>query len=106
VLCCAVLCCAVLCCAVLCCAVLCCAVLCCAVQVSGEAQYTDDVSLPPNTLHAAFVTSSSPHARLLGVDPAAALAMPGRTGGWTRRVCAGVFLYLGGGGFYSGCFHR
>lgn len=49
--------------------------VCC--QVSGEAQYTDDVSLPPNTLHAAFVTSTKPHAKLLGVDASAALAMPG-----------------------------
>ena len=46
-------------------------------QVSGEAQYTDDVALPPDTLHAAFVTSSKPHAKLLGVDASAALAMPG-----------------------------
>jgi hypothetical protein len=36
-------------------------------QVSGQAQYTDDVPLPPNTLHAAFVTSSKPHAKLLKV---------------------------------------
>jgi xanthine dehydrogenase molybdopterin-binding subunit B len=49
-----------------------------AVQVSGEAQYTDDVALPPNTLHAAFVTSKKPHAKLLGVDASAALAMPGK----------------------------
>lgn len=47
------------------------------VQVSGEAQYTDDVALPPNTLHAAFVTSVKPHAKLLGVDASAAVAMPG-----------------------------
>jgi xanthine dehydrogenase/oxidase len=46
-------------------------------QVSGEAQYTDDVQLPPNTLHAAFITSKKPHAKLLGVDASAALAMPG-----------------------------
>lgn len=48
------------------------------VQVSGEAQYTDDVPLPANSLHAAFVTSTKPHARLLSVDPSAALAMQGR----------------------------
>lgn len=50
-----------------------------ALQVSGEAQYTDDVALPPNTLHAAFVTSTKPHAKLLGVDASAALAMPGES---------------------------
>lgn len=55
-----------------------CAFVCGAVQVSGEAQYTDDVALPPNTLHAAFVTSTKPHAKLLGVDASAALAMLGR----------------------------
>jgi xanthine dehydrogenase/oxidase len=37
------------------------------VQVSGQAQYTDDVPLPPDALHAAFVTSNRPHARILKV---------------------------------------
>ncbi|KAF8057662.1 XDH1 [Scenedesmus sp. PABB004] len=49
-------------------------------QVSGQAQYTDDVPLPPNTLHAALVTSTRPHARLLSVDHSAALAVPGVVG--------------------------
>lgn len=49
-------------------------------QVSGQAQYTDDLPLPPTALHAAFVTSSRPHARLVSVDAAAALAMPGVVG--------------------------
>ena len=52
------------------------------VQVSGEAMYTDDVPLPANCLHAALVTSSVPHARILSVDPAVALAMPGVAGFW------------------------
>lgn len=46
-------------------------------QVCGEAKYTDDVPLPPNTLHAALVTSSEPHAKLLSVNASAALAMHG-----------------------------
>ncbi len=49
-------------------------------QVSGQAQYTGDVPLPPNALHAAFVTSARPHARLLSVDASAALALPGVIG--------------------------
>lgn len=52
---------------------------CDALQVSGEAQYTDDVDLPPNALHAALVTSKKPHAKLLGVDASAALAIPGES---------------------------
>ena len=42
-------------------------------QVTGEAQYTDDVPLPPNTLHAALVKSIRPHAKINSVDPSAAL---------------------------------
>jgi len=42
-------------------------------QVTGEAQYTDDVPLPPNMLHAVLVTSSRPHAKILSVDASAAL---------------------------------
>jgi xanthine dehydrogenase/oxidase len=38
------------------------------------------VPLPPNTLHAAFVTSSRPHAKLVSVDASAAVAMPGVAG--------------------------
>ena len=41
-------------------------------QVTGEAQYTDDVPLPPNVLHAALVTSTRPHAKILSVDASAA----------------------------------
>ena len=42
-------------------------------QVTGEALYTDDVPLPPNTLHAALVKSIRPHAKINSVDPSAAL---------------------------------
>ena len=37
------------------------------VQVTGEAQYCDDVPKPAGTLHAALVLSSVPHARILKV---------------------------------------
>lgn len=40
-------------------------------QVSGEAQYTDDIKHSPDVLHAALVASAKPHARLLSVDPSA-----------------------------------
>lgn len=48
--------------------------------MSGQAQYTDDVPLASNALHAAFVTSTRPHARLVRVDPSAATALPGVAG--------------------------
>jgi xanthine dehydrogenase/oxidase len=37
-------------------------------QVTGEAIYVDDIPLPSNALHAALVTSTRAHARLLSVD--------------------------------------
>ncbi|WIA42815.1 hypothetical protein OEZ86_008746 [Tetradesmus obliquus] len=58
-------------------------------QVSGQAQYTDDVPLPPNTLHAAFVTSSKPHAKLLKVDATAALRLPGVVGFYSAKDVPG-----------------
>ena len=42
----------------------------------GKGEYTDDIVLP-GMLHAAFVRSPHPHARILGVDASEALAMPG-----------------------------
>jgi xanthine dehydrogenase/oxidase len=43
------------------------------IQVTGEALYTDDVPLPANALHAALVNSIRPHAKILSVNPSAAL---------------------------------
>lgn len=40
-------------------------------QVSGEAQYVDDLKVH-NMLHAALVVSSRPHAKILSVDATAA----------------------------------
>ncbi|KAL8055486.1 hypothetical protein ABFS82_04G058300 [Erythranthe guttata] len=37
-------------------------------QVTGEAEYTDDVAMPPNGLHAALILSKKPHARILEID--------------------------------------
>jgi CO/xanthine dehydrogenase Mo-binding subunit len=44
--------------------------------VRGEARYTADVQLP-GTLHAALLRSPHPHARVVSIDLAPALALPG-----------------------------
>jgi xanthine dehydrogenase molybdopterin-binding subunit B len=46
-------------------------------QASGEAVYADDVPILPGALHAAYVTSTQPHATLLEVDWSQALTVPG-----------------------------
>jgi len=46
-------------------------------QVAGAATYVDDIPEVRGTLHAAPILSTVAHGRLLGVDTAAALAMPG-----------------------------
>jgi xanthine dehydrogenase large subunit len=46
-------------------------------QVAGAVRYIDDLPEVRGTLHAAPVLSTEAHARLLGVDATAALAMPG-----------------------------
>ena len=47
--------------------------------VTGEGRYTDDLKLP-GMLHAVFVRSPHGHAKITGIDTAAALALPGGTG--------------------------
>lgn len=39
--------------------------------------YTEDLPKPAGTLHAALVTSRTAHGRLVSVDPAEAVALPG-----------------------------
>jgi len=53
--------------------------------VTGEARYTDDIPSPTGTVFAGLVLSTTPHAKLLEVDPSAALAL----GGVLRYVGAG-----------------
>ena len=48
-----------------------------ALHVSGRAEYCDDISLPANTLHAAFGVSPIAHGRILELDLAAVLGSPG-----------------------------
>ncbi len=45
-------------------------------KVSGSAEYLTDMALP-NMAHAAVVRSPHPRARVTGIDPTAALAIPG-----------------------------
>ena len=44
--------------------------------LTGRARFVDDIKLP-GLLHAAFVRSPHAHARIVAIDTAAALAMPG-----------------------------
>ncbi|KAI8266070.1 Xanthine dehydrogenase [Colletotrichum sp. SAR11_239] len=46
-------------------------------QVTGEAQYIDDIPSLKNELHGCFVLSSKAHAKIKSVDYSAALDMPG-----------------------------
>uniref|UniRef100_A0A7R9U4K0 FAD-binding PCMH-type domain-containing protein n=1 Tax=Pinguiococcus pyrenoidosus TaxID=172671 RepID=A0A7R9U4K0_9STRA len=46
-------------------------------QVTGEARYVDDIPAPSDALHAGLVLSERAHARILSVDPTAALEMEG-----------------------------
>ena len=46
-------------------------------HVTGRARFIDDLPEPPGLLHAALVISPHAHARILGIDASAALALPG-----------------------------
>lgn len=46
-------------------------------QSTGEAQYTDDIPVQINELFACMVLSTKPHAKIISVDPSAALEIPG-----------------------------
>jgi len=50
--------------------------------LTGRGRFTDDIRIP-GALHAAFVRSPFAHARIGGIDAAAARAMPGVVGVWT-----------------------
>jgi xanthine dehydrogenase molybdopterin-binding subunit B len=59
------------------------------VQVCGRAKYTDDMDVPPHTLHAALVPSPVPHGKLLGIDSSAAEALPGVHGVFSAKDVPG-----------------
>ena len=46
-------------------------------QCTGEAQYTDDIPVQKNELYGVLVLSTKAHAKILKVDPSAALDIPG-----------------------------
>jgi carbon-monoxide dehydrogenase large subunit len=50
--------------------------------LTGRGQFTDDIRIR-GALHAVFVRSPYAHARIGGIDTAAAKAMPGVVGAWT-----------------------
>jgi aerobic carbon-monoxide dehydrogenase large subunit len=55
--------------------------------ITGRGMYTDDVRVP-GTLHAAFVRSPHPHARIRAVDTSAARGMPNVAGVFTGKDLA------------------
>ena len=50
---------------------------------TGEALYTDDVPLPPGTLHASLIMASTCNVKLLSIDYSLALETPGVVGVYT-----------------------
>ncbi len=68
--------------------------------LAGAGQFTDDVSLPDQT-QLYFLRSPYPHARIVGMDTAAALAMPGvlQVVSGADLVAAGVKPIPGSAGF-------
>ncbi len=54
----------------------------------GLGRFLDDIADPPGCLHAVFLRSPHPHARILGIDSAAALALPGVVAVLTGRDLA------------------
>jgi 4-hydroxybenzoyl-CoA reductase subunit alpha len=58
-------------------------------KVTGETRYADDISMP-GMLHMKLVRASVPHARILGIDAARALALPGVRAVLTAKDFPGV----------------
>ena len=55
--------------------------------LTGKGQFTDDANAP-GQVHAVMVRSPHPHARILAIDAAAAMAMPGTLAVYTGNDCA------------------
>ncbi len=55
--------------------------------ITGRGRFSDDFALP-GQVHASFVRSPHPHARIRAIDPAAALALPGVLAVLTGRDAA------------------
>ncbi|KAL3701831.1 hypothetical protein R1sor_019853 [Riccia sorocarpa] len=58
-------------------------------QVTGEAEYVDDVPVPGNVLHGYLVLSTRAHARILSVDTREAEAQPGYEGFFSAKDVPG-----------------
>lgn len=58
-------------------------------QVTGEAEYTDDIPLPASCLHAALVLSTKPHARIISIDDVEAKTVSGFEGLFTAKDIPG-----------------
>ncbi|MCO5564577.1 hypothetical protein L7F22_018241 [Adiantum nelumboides] len=58
-------------------------------QVSGEAEYTDDIPMPPSGLHAALVLSTKPHARIISIYASELDSIPGLEGLFTAKDIPG-----------------
>jgi 2-furoyl-CoA dehydrogenase large subunit len=56
----------------------------------GRGSYIDDLPLSANTLHAAIVRSPHAHARIVGIETTAAVAIPGVVACYTGKDLAGV----------------
>ncbi len=59
-----------------------------ALKATGQAQYTDDLSLP-RMLHARILRSPLPHARVLNIDTSQALKLPGVKAAVTGKDTSG-----------------
>ncbi|MFT7461009.1 MAG: xanthine dehydrogenase/oxidase [Planctomycetota bacterium] len=62
-------------------------------QLTGDARYTADLSLPANGLYASLVCADRAHARILGVDASAALALPDIAGVFTAADIPGAKMF-------------
>ena len=67
-------------------------------HVTGRAQYTDDIPLPANGLHAAFGTSAIAHGRIKTLDLESAITTPG-------VVCVAQSADIPGENNYGGAVH-
>jgi len=69
--------------------------------ITGTSMYVDDLRLP-GMLHCGIVRSAYPHAKITGIDPSAALAMPGVVAVITGEELAAFCRPLAGGGGEGG----
>jgi xanthine dehydrogenase/oxidase len=59
-------------------------------QVTGEAEYVDDIAMPLHGLHAGLVLSTRPHARIVSIDSSEAEKQPGFEGFFSAKDVPGA----------------